>query len=111
MVWSFKEEDPPISAVEEPFAAHDYKGTASLNLLGGLLDRPQDPPGTKNFTVGTDNVSMHSYIQIRMNILVHAISISPPLVPSRSLFPKQIPPTGVLVLNCLRKWNSSSNIS
>ena len=57
IVWSFKEEDPPNGA-EGTFIAHDYKGSRSVNLLGGLLNPPSDPPGTQSFTLAVSNVCL-----------------------------------------------------
>ena len=54
-MWSFKEEDPPNGA-DGTFVAHDFKGSASLNLLGGLLDRPDVPDTTDYFEVLAENV-------------------------------------------------------
>ena len=54
-MWSFKDEDPPNGA-EGTFIAHDYKGSRSVNLLGGLLNPPSDPPGTQSFTFAVNQV-------------------------------------------------------
>ena len=62
-MWSFKEEDPPNGA-EGTFIAHDYKGSRSVNLLGGLLNPPSEPPGTQSFTFAVNQVCIvccHDY--------------------------------------------------
>ena len=55
-MWSFKEQDPPNGA-DRRFIVHDFQGSRSLNLLGGLVDPPEDPPGTESFTIEVDSVS------------------------------------------------------
>ena len=54
-MWSFKEEDPPNGA-DGTFIAHDFKGSASVNLLGGLLNRPDIPDTTDYFEVLASDV-------------------------------------------------------
>ena len=55
-MWSFKEEDPPNGA-DGQFERHDFQGSRSLNLLGGLIDPPADPPGTESFAIEVTDVS------------------------------------------------------
>lgn len=54
-MWSFKEQDPPNGA-DGQFILHDFKGSMSLNLLGGLVNPPSDPPGTESFAIEVENV-------------------------------------------------------
>ena len=78
-MWSFKEEDPPNGA-EGTFTAHDYKGSRSVNLLGGLLNPPSDPPGTQSFTLAVDQVCIvyyHDYDHTIAYDNYPAISLSP----------------------------------
>ena len=62
-MWSFKEEDPPNGA-DGQFERHDFEGSRSLNLLGGLIDPPADPPGTESFAIEVTNVSLYAAIDI-----------------------------------------------
>ena len=64
-MWSFKEQDPPNGA-DGQFIPHDFQGTRSLNLLGGLVDPPADPPGTQSFAIEVNNVSYFDSIMINM---------------------------------------------
>ena len=69
-MWSFKEEDPPNGA-EGTFVAHDFKGSASLNLLGGLLDSPHVPDDTEYFEILADNVGL-----LLNTAIIHGIIIN-----------------------------------
>ena len=55
-MWSFKEEDPRNGA-DGRFERHDFQGSRSLNLRGGLIDPPADPLGTESFAIEVNNVS------------------------------------------------------
>ena len=55
-MWSFNEEDPSNGA-DGRFERHNFQGSRSLNLLGGLIDPPADPPGTESFAIEVNNVS------------------------------------------------------
>ena len=58
IVWSLKNEDPP-NGVNGSFIAHDLRGSASVNLLGGLRNATADPPGTKSFNLRVNQVQQH----------------------------------------------------
>ena len=59
-MWSFTEKDPPNGA-DGAFPAHDFKGSVSLNLLGGVLDRPDVPDTTDYFEILVEDVCMSSH--------------------------------------------------
>ena len=61
IVWSLKNEDPP-NGVDGDFIAHDLKGSASVNLMGGLHNATADPPGTKSFNITVNRVKYNNNI-------------------------------------------------
>jgi len=54
VVWSWNPRDP-ISPSQ--INQHEYQGTTSLNLLGGLNER-QDPSGAASFVIRNENVCL-----------------------------------------------------
>ena len=54
MVWSWNDNDP----VNDVPTFHQKMGTTSLNLLGGLLNRPADPADAMTLSITAKNVSM-----------------------------------------------------
>ena len=51
-MWSWNDQDP-VNGVP---SRHTSQGSAVVNLLGGLVNQPQDPPDAQNFTIGVNNV-------------------------------------------------------
>ena len=54
VVWSWHDNDP----VNGVFQQHQKMGTTSLNLLGGQINRPQDPSDAMTLTIAVDNVGL-----------------------------------------------------
>ena len=52
-MWSWNDQDPPVNGVP---ARHTMQGSAVANLLGGLINPPQNPPDAQTFTIGVNNV-------------------------------------------------------
>ena len=57
MLWSFRVDEDPTSENIGFDLIHDYKGSRSLNLLGGLPSVAPDPYNLKAYDVVVDNVS------------------------------------------------------
>ena len=55
IVWSFSSNDPsdPLGANAE---FHNYQGSASINLLGGLTIPPSEPADLQSFDLTISNV-------------------------------------------------------
>ena len=51
-MWSWNDQDP-VNGVP---SRHTSQGSAPVNLLGGLVNQPQDPPDAQNFTIAVGNV-------------------------------------------------------
>ena len=56
VLWSWNDNDP----VNNVPSFHQFQGVTSLNLLGGLVDPPQDPPDAQTFSITVNNVRMHA---------------------------------------------------
>ena len=56
VIWSWNDNDP----VNNVPSFHQFQGVTSLNLLGGLVDPPQDPPDAQTFSLTVNNVRMHA---------------------------------------------------
>ena len=54
VVWSWNSRDPSSPS---QINQHEYQGTTSLNLLGGLNER-QDPSGAASFVIRNENVCL-----------------------------------------------------
>ena len=52
VVWSWRDDDP----VNEAPLQHQAQGSTVVNLRGGLVNPPRDPPDTQNFTIAVNNV-------------------------------------------------------
>ena len=52
VIWSWNDNDP----VNNIPSFHQLQGATSLNLLGGLVDPPQDPPDAQTFALTVNNV-------------------------------------------------------
>ena len=74
-MWSFTEKDPPNGA-DGAFPAHDFKGSVSLNLLGGVLDRPDVPDTTDYFEILVEDVRMSSIDMSIFFLLMLQVPIS-----------------------------------
>ena len=63
VVYSWNENDPANDDAVNGPAYHTNRGSASLNLLGGLLNMPPDPPAgtTGSFNITVDNVSINKF--------------------------------------------------
>ena len=55
VLWSWNDNDP----VNNVPSFHQFQGATSLNLLGGLVDSPQDPPDAQTFALTVNNVRKH----------------------------------------------------
>ena len=55
IVWSFSNNDPsdPLGANAE---FHNYQGSVSVNLLGGLTSPPSEPTDLQSFDLAVSNV-------------------------------------------------------
>ena len=56
VLWSFRVNEDPVSE-EIGYSIHTYKGSRSLNLLGGLPSVAPDPDDLAYYDVVVDNVS------------------------------------------------------
>lgn len=57
MIWSFHSSADPSSEDIPHDLIHTNKGSASLNLLGGLQTSPEEPSDLTAFDIRVDNVS------------------------------------------------------
>ena len=57
VIWAFHATDDPTSEELTFSLIHSEKGSASLDLLGGLPDVAPDPADLKNFDLTVDDVS------------------------------------------------------
>lgn len=55
VVWSFSRNDPE-DPLGETAQFHDYQGSVSLNLLGGLSNPPKQPDNMEFFDLTVTNV-------------------------------------------------------
>lgn len=55
VVWSFSRNDPE-DPLGETARFHDYQGSVSLNLLGGLSNPPKQPDNMEFFDLTVTNV-------------------------------------------------------
>ena len=55
VVWSWNPRDPSSPS---QISQHEYQGTTSLNLLGGLNEERQDPSGAASFVMRNENASL-----------------------------------------------------
>ena len=55
VVWSFSRNDS-MDPLGETAQFHDYQGSASLNLLGGLSNPPKQPDNMEFFDLTVTNV-------------------------------------------------------
>ena len=60
MVFSWNDNDPENDDPGSPGYHATNRGTASLNLLGGLVNAPPEPPADMvgSFNITVDNVSL-----------------------------------------------------
>ena len=57
VVWSFSNNDPgPGDSLGETAQFHNYQGSVSLNLLGGLSNPPKQPDNMEFFDLTVTNV-------------------------------------------------------
>ena len=54
-VWSFSNSDPS-DPLGETAVFHNYQGSASINLLGGLASPPSEPADLQSFDLTISNV-------------------------------------------------------
>ena len=54
-IWSFSNNDPS-DPLGETAVAHNYQGSASINLLGGLTSPPSEPADLQSFDLAISNV-------------------------------------------------------
>ena len=55
VVWSFNIDDP-FDPLGESARVHDYQGSISINLLGGLTSPPSEPADLQSFDLAVSNV-------------------------------------------------------
>ena len=55
VVWSWHSEDP---TAPDLITQHQFQGSLSLNLLGGLNEDREIPSDTETFTINVENVSI-----------------------------------------------------
>lgn len=56
VVWAFNTNDPSDLLSGSSSNVHDYKGSLSLNLLGGLTNPPPAPDDLQSFDMLVSNV-------------------------------------------------------
>ena len=56
-MWSWNDQDP-VNGVP---SFHTSQGSTPVNLLGGLVNQPQDPSDAQNLTIGVNNVRAVHY--------------------------------------------------
>ena len=61
MVWSWHSGDP---ATPDSVMQHEYMGSMSINLLGGLGNPPSQPSDSDSFIIANIDVSCSEYIII-----------------------------------------------
>ena len=71
-MWSFRADDPLDSTGSTP-EVHDYKGSLSLNLLGGLRDSPPAPDDMQSFDLAVSNVRQLIFA-IKCTVHVYAMN-------------------------------------
>ena len=67
VIFSWNDVDPTMPDGSDA-SRHMTRGSASLNLLGGLPDPPPEPSDSETFFVGVDSVSnLHHLVQSVLN--------------------------------------------
>ena len=100
VIWSFSVDDPSDSLGESAMF-HNYEGSHSINLLGGLTSPPSQPADLQSFDLTISNVRDElTYLRHCCCSYVHAMVNINTLF--RSLFLVLLPPIGVKALNYLR---------
>ncbi len=56
IIWSFSNNDPS-DPLGETAVAHNYQGSVSINLLGGLASPPSEPADLQSFDLTISDVS------------------------------------------------------
>ena len=59
MIFSWNDVDPTAPDGSDAIQ-HETRGSASLNLLGGLPNPPPEPSDSEEFFIGVNNVSVFS---------------------------------------------------
>ena len=67
MIYSWDDNDPEVTVGDDgtetyTFQRHQDQGTTSINILGGLPDRPSIPDDAESFTIAVDGVSEIDYL-------------------------------------------------
>ena len=68
-MWSWHSSDPEDAA---SVLQHQFEGTTSLNLLGGLNNPPPIPPDSDSFTITMESVSS------MLKLIFYATQLHPP---------------------------------
>ena len=67
IVWSYHSQDP---TGPNTIPRHEFQGSVTLNLLGGLTEDREEPPDTDSFTIAVENVSI---VMPCTKLLAHAL--------------------------------------
>lgn len=59
VVFSWNDMDPTAEDGSDAIQ-HQIRGSASVNLLGGLIDPPTEPSDTRSFTLTVNNVCIYN---------------------------------------------------